>query len=410
MKRMLTRTALALAVGGLSLAATSAARAQFTDGVVRIGVLNDQNGIYADMAGPGSVAAAKIAVEEIGGKIGNTPIEIIVGDHQNKPDIGLNIARKWLDVDGVDMIADIPNSSISLALVQLVKEKNKVAVIATSNSNRLTGDSCTPNHVHWTLDNYSLAKSTATEVLKSGGNSWYFVTVDYAFGHDMEREAGQIVKNAGGTVVGSVRHPLGSSDLSSFLLQAQASGTKVIGFANSGADFTNSMKQSAEFGITQGKQKLAALAVYLTDIKSLGLTSGQGLYLSEPFYWDLNDQTRAFAKKFSEKMNGAMPTSFQAGVYSGVLHYLKAVQALNSDADGRAIVAKMKELPTDDLAFGKGYVRADGRKIHPMYLFKVKSPAESKGPWDLYTKIGETPADQAFKPLEAGGCALVKQN
>ncbi|WP_024279901.1 ABC transporter substrate-binding protein [Xanthobacter sp. 126] len=410
MKRMLTRTALALAVGGLSLAATSAARAQFTDGVVRIGVLNDQNGIYADMAGPGSVAAAKIAVEEIGGKIGNTPIEIIVGDHQNKPDIGLNIARKWLDVDGVDMIADIPNSSISLALVQLVKEKNKVAVIATSNSNRLTGDSCTPNHVHWTLDNYSLAKSTATEVLKSGGNSWYFVTVDYAFGHDMEREAGQIVKNAGGTVVGSVRHPLGSSDLSSFLLQAQASGAKVIGFANSGADFTNSMKQSAEFGITQGKQKLAALAVYLTDIKSLGLTSGQGLYLSEPFYWDLNDQTRAFAKKFSEKTNGAMPTSFQAGVYSGVLHYLKAVQALNSDVDGRAIVAKMKELPTDDLAFGKGYVRADGRKIHPMYLFKVKSPAESKGPWDLYTKIGETPADQAFKPLEAGGCALVKQN
>lgn len=410
MKRMLARAAVALAVGGLSLAATSAARAQFSDGVIRIGVLNDQNGIYADMAGPGSVAAARIAVEQIGGKIGNTPIEIIVGDHQNKPDIGLNIARKWLDVDGVDMIADIPNSSISLALVQLVKEKNKVAVIATSNSNRLTGDSCTPNHVHWTLDNYALAKSTATEVLKSGGSSWYFMTVDYAFGHDMEREAGQIVKNAGGTVVGSVRHPLGSSDLSSFLLQAQASGAKVIGFANSGADFTNSMKQSAEFGITQGKQKLAALAVYLTDIKSLGLTSGQGLYLSEPFYWDLNDQTRAFAKKFSEKMNGAMPTSFQAGVYSGVLHYLKALQALNSDADGRAIVAKMKELPTDDLAFGKGYVRADGRKIHPMYLFKVKSPAESKGPWDLYTKIGETPAEQAFKPLEAGGCALVKQN
>ncbi|MDE1568602.1 ABC transporter substrate-binding protein [Aquabacter sp. P-9] len=409
MKRVSARTWISMAVGSLSLVAASTAQAQFTDGVLRIGVLNDQSGIYADMAGPGSVVAAKMAVEEFGGKIGNTPIEVIVGDHQNKPDVGLNIARKWLDVDGVDMIADIPNSSISLAIVQLVKDKNKVAVIATSNSNRLTGDSCTPNHVHWTLDNYALAKSTATEVLKSGGKSWYFVTVDYAFGHDMEREAGQIVKAAGGKVVGSVRHPLSTSDLSSFLLQAQGSGAQVIGFANSGSDFTNSMKQAAEFGITKGNQKLAALAVYLTDIKSLGLTSGQGLYLSEPFYWDLNDQTRAFAKKFAERHGGAMPTSFQAGVYSGVLHYLKAVAALNSDTDGRAIVAKMKELPTDDPAFGKGSVRIDGRKLHPMYLFKVKTPAESQGPWDLYAKIGETPADQAFKPLDPA-CALVKPN
>ncbi|QRG09321.1 ABC transporter substrate-binding protein [Xanthobacter dioxanivorans] len=400
---------IALAAGCLSLMAGPAS-AEFTGGVLRIGVLNDQSGIYADMAGPGSVVAAKIAVEQFGGKIGNVPIEIVTGDHQNKPDVGLNIARQWLDVGGVDMIADIPNSSIALALSGLVKEKNKVAVITTSNSNRLTGDSCSPNHVHWTLDNYSLAKSTGTEVVKSGGTSWFFITADYAFGHDMEREAGQIVKDAGGTVVGSVRHPLSTSDLSSFLVQAQGSGAKVIGLANAGSDFTNAMKQAAEFGITQSGQRIAGLAVYLTDVRSLGLSSGQGIYLSEPFYWDLNDDTRAFAKAFGERHGGAMPTSFQAGVYSGVLHYLKAVAAVGGDADGRAIVAKMKELPTDDLAFGKGYVRVDGRKIHPMYLFRVKAPGQSKGTWDLYEKKGETPGDQAFKPLNGGGCSLVPQN
>ena len=330
----------ALALGSLALSA-QASHAQFSDNVLRIGVLNDQAGIYADMAGPGSVVAAQIAVDEFGGKIGNVPIEIIRGDHQNKPDIGLNIARKWLDADGVDMIADIPNSSISLAISALVKDKNKVAVITTSNSNRLTADSCTPNHVHWTLDNYSLARSTGSAVVKSGGKNWFFLTADYAFGHDMEREAGDFVKQAGGSVVGAVRHPLSSSDFSSYLLQAQSSKANVIALANSGSDFTNSIKQAAEFGITQSGQSLAGLAVYLTDVKSLGLESGKGIYLSEPFYWDLNDQTRSFAKKFGDRHGGAMPTSFQAGVYSGVLHYLKAVAAVGNDTDGRAIVAKM---------------------------------------------------------------------
>jgi branched-chain amino acid transport system substrate-binding protein len=395
----------ALALGSLALSA-QASHAQFSDNVLRIGVLNDQAGIYADMAGPGSVVAAQIAVDEFGGKIGNVPIEIIRGDHQNKPDIGLNIARKWLDADGVDMIADIPNSSISLAISALVKDKNKVAVITTSNSNRLTADSCTPNHVHWTLDNYSLARSTGSAVVKSGGKNWFFLTADYAFGHDMEREAGDFVKQAGGSVVGAVRHPLSSSDFSSYLLQAQSSKANVIALANSGSDFTNSIKQAAEFGITQSGQSLAGLAVYLTDVKSLGLESGKGIYLSEPFYWDLNDQTRTFAKKFGDRHGGAMPTSFQAGVYSGVLHYLKAVAAVGGDIDGRAIVAKMKELPTEDLAFGKGSVRIDGRKLHPMYLFRVKSPAQSKAPWDLYEKVGETAAAEAFKPLDSA-CNLV---
>jgi branched-chain amino acid transport system substrate-binding protein len=340
------------------------------------------------------------------GKSTNVPIEIVRGDHQNKPDTGLTIARKWLDAEGVDMIADVPNSSIALAVAGLVKEKNKVAVITTSNTNRLTGDSCTGNHVHWTLDNFSLAKSTGSAVLKSGAKTWFFVTADYAFGHDMEREAGEIVKRAGGSVLGSVRHPLNSSDFSSYLLQAQSSKAEVIGFANAGGDFTNSIKQAAEFGIPQGGQRLAGLAVYLTDIKALGLASGNGIYLSEPFYWDLNNDTRAFAKKFGERHGGAMPTSFQAGVYSGVLHYLKAVAAVGGDADGRAIVEKMKELPTEDLAFGKGAVRIDGRKLHPMYLFRVKSPQLSKSPWDLYEKVGETTAAEAFKPLDRA-CTLV---
>ena len=397
-------------LAGCALLAAAPAHAEFTGGVVRIGVLNDQSGIYADMAGPGSVEAARIAVEEFGGKVGGVPVEVVFGDHQNKPDVGLNIARQWLDVGGVDMIADITNSSIALAVASLVKDKNKVAIISSSNSNRLTGDACSPNHIQWTLDNYSLAKSTGTAVVKSGGKTWFFITADYAFGHDMEREAGQIVKAAGGSVLGQVRHPLNTADLSSFLVQAQGSGATVIALANAGSDFTSSVKQAAEFGITQSGKSLAGLAVYLTDVRSLGLQAGQGLYLSEPFYWDLNDNTRAFAKKFAERRGGAMPTAYQAGVYSSVLHYLKAVAAVNGDGDGRAIVAEMKELPTEDLAYGKGYVRIDGRKIHPMYRFRVKAPGQSKGPWDLYEKVTETPGEQAFKPLADGGCSLATQN
>jgi branched-chain amino acid transport system substrate-binding protein len=400
------RSKLVVLAAGFGLFASPGAHAQFTGNVLKIGVLNDQAGIYADMAGPGSVAAAQIAVDEFGGKIGNVPIEIIRGDHQNKPDVGVSVARKWLEADGVDMIVDIPNSAIALAISTLVRDANKVAVITTSNTNRLTGDSCSPNHVHWTLDNYSLAKSTGSAVVQTGGKSWYFITADYAFGHDMENQAGEIVKASGGAVLGAVRHPLNSSDFSSYLLQAQGSKSAVIALANAGSDFTNTIKQASEFNITGSGQKLAGLAVFVTDVKSLGLANGKGLLLSEPFYWDLNEQTRAFAKKFGERHGGAMPTAYQAGVYAGTLHYLKAVAAVGGDGDGRAIVSKMKELPTDDLAFGKGSIRIDGRKMHPMYLFRVKSPEQSKGPWDLYEKVGETPAEQAYKAPDKA-CSLV---
>src|SRR5687767_13824640 len=387
---------------------TAGAQAQYSDGVIRIGVLNDQSGTYSDLAGPGSVVAARMAVEDFGAAKKGLKVEVVVADHQNKPEVGSSIARQWYDVDKVDVIVDVPTSSVVLAVNQIAREKNKVLIVSTGATSDLYGKACTPNSLHWTYDTWSLANGTGTAVVKTGGNSWFFLTADYAFGHALERDTEAVVAKNGGKVVGKVRHPFPSSDMSSFLLQAQTSKAKIIGLANAGADTINAIKQGAEFGIVKGGQQFAGLLVFLTDVHALSLEKAQGLLLTEAFYWDLNAQTRAFSQRFAKLHKGAMPTMSQAGVYSAVLHYLKAVEALKSDADGGKVVAKMKELPTDDVAFGKGNVRQDGRKIHPMYLFEVKSPKESKGDWDFYKLRGTIPAEQAFRPEKEGGCALVK--
>ena len=373
---------------------------------VKIGVLNDQSGLYADLGGQGSVTAAKMAAEEFGNKVAGMPIEIVFADHQNKPDVGSAIATKWIDVDGVDAILDVPNSGVALAIAKIANDKNKVFIDSGAASSDLTGKACTPNTVHWTYDTWALANGTGKAVVKSGGNTWFFLTADYAFGKALERDTRAVVEANGGKVLGSVLHPLNASDFSSFLLQAQASKAKIIGLANAGGDTINSIKAAAEFGIVQGGQKLAGLLVFISDVHSLGLKAAQGLQLTSAFYWDHDDKTRAWSKKFAARNNGRMPTMVQAGVYAGVLHYLKAVQALKSDEDGKAVVAKMKALPTDDPLFGKGTIRADGRKIHPMYLFEVKKPSESKGPWDYYKLIHEIPAAEAFRPLDQGECPL----
>jgi branched-chain amino acid transport system substrate-binding protein len=391
--------ALALAAG--------AAHAQISDGVIRIGVMNDQSGTYADLAGPGSVVAARMAVEDFGAAKKGLKVEILVADHQNKPEAGSSIARQWYDVDKVDVIVDVPTSSVVLAVNQVTREKNKVLIVSTGATVDLTGKACTPNSVHWTYDTWSLANGTGTAVVKGGGNTWFFLTADYAFGHSLEQQTEAVVQKLGGKVVGKVRHPFPTADMSSFLLQAQSSKAKIIGLANAGADTINAIKQGAEFGIVKGGQQFAGLLVFLTDVHSLGLNIAQGLLLTESFYWDLNDRTRGFSKRFAKLHKGAMPTMGQAGVYSGVLHYLKAVEALKSD-EGDKVVAKMKELPTDDPVFGKGRVRQDGRKIHDMYLFEVKKPSESKGAWDYYRLRGTIPAEQAFRPEKDGNCPLVK--
>jgi branched-chain amino acid transport system substrate-binding protein len=390
-----------------SALATSAA-AQMTDKLVKIGVLNDQSGLYSDLSGQGSVLAAKLAVEDFGGKVDGTPIEVIFADHQNKPDVGSNIARQWFDVDKVDVIVDVPTSSVALAINEVTKAKNKVFLVSGAAASDLTGKACSPNTIHWTYDTWSLANGTGKAVVKAGGDTWFFLTADYAFGHALERDVTAVVKANGGRVLGSVRHPLNASDFSSFLLQAQASKAKVIGLANAGGDTINSIKAAAEFGIVKGGQKLAGLLVFINDIHALGLKVSQGLQLTSAFYWDRDDKTRAWSKRFSDRMNGRQPSMVQGGVYSAVLHYLKAVQSLKSDADGKAVVAKMKQMPTDDPIFGKGSVRIDGRKIHPMYLYEVKSPAESKKPWDYYKLVREIPANEAFRPLSEGECPMAK--
>ena len=392
---------------GLALACGSA-HAQITDGIVKIGVMNDQSGTYADLAGPGSVVAARMAVEDFGAAKKGIKVEIVVADHQNKPEVGSSIARQWFDVDKVDVVVDVPTSSVVLAVNQIAREKNKVLMVSTGATSDLYGKACTPNSLHWTYDTWSLANGTGTAVVKTGGNTWFFLTADYAFGHALERDTEAVVLKTGGKVLGKVRHPFPSADMSSFLLQAQTSKAKIIGLANAGADTINAIKQGAEFGIVKGGQQFAGLLVFLTDVHSLGLPIAQGLLLTESFYWDLNDQTRGFSKRFAKLHKGAMPTMGQAGVYSAVLHYLKAVEALKSDGPGDKVVAKMKELPTEDPVFGKGRVRVDGRKIHDMYLFEVKKPAESKGPWDYYTLRATIPAEQAFRPEKDGGCPLVK--
>ncbi|APF39411.1 ABC transporter substrate-binding protein [Chelatococcus daeguensis] len=395
--RMLLATALvALFAGG--------AEAQVS---VKLGVLNDRSGTYADLSGEGSVIAARMAVEDFKAKDKGINVEIVSADHQNKPDIGSNIARQWYDQDGVDVILDVPTSSVALAINQITREKNKIFINSGAAASDLTGKQCSPNTVHWTYDTWALANGTGSAMVKAGGDTWFFLTADYAFGHALERDTIAVVEKSGGKVLGTVRHPFPGSDFSSFLLQAQSSGAKVIGLANAGGDTINSIKQAAEFGITQAGQNLAGLLVFITDVNALGLQTAQGLVLTESFYWDLNDETRAFAKRFAEKSGGKMPTMVQAGVYAGTLHYLKAVEALK-DKDSAKVMAKMKEMPTDDPLFGKGQVRADGRKIHDMYLFEVKKPEESKGPWDYYKLVATIPAAEAFRPLDQGECPLVK--
>ena len=403
------RQTLCALIAGLGAALGGAAHAQISGGMVKIGVLNDMAGPYADLAGPGSVVAARMAVEDyLKATKSKLKIEIVTADHQNKPDVGSSIARKWYDSDGVDMILDVPTSSVALAVNEVTKEKNKVMVNSTGGTADLTGKACTPNTVHWTYDTWMLAHGTGSAVVKQGGDTRFFLTADYAFGHALERDTSDVVKASGGKVLGSVKVPLGTSDFSSFLLQAQSSKAKIIGLANAGSDTINSIKQAAEFGIVKGGQKMAGLLVFLSDIHGLGLQTAQGLQVTTTFYWDLNDATRAWSKRFAAAHNGRMPTMVQAGVYAGLQHYLKAVDALQADSDGAKVVAKMKELPTDDPLFGKGSIRVDGRKIHPAYLVEVKKPGESKYAYDYYKVLQTIPADKAFRPLNEGNCPLVR--
>jgi branched-chain amino acid transport system substrate-binding protein len=397
-----------LLVLAAALIGVPAAHAQLSDGIVKIGILNDQSSLYADLSGQGSVVAARMAVEDFGADKKGIKVELVSADHQNKPDVGSQIARQWFDTDKVDVIVDVPNSGVALAVNQIAREKGKALLVSGAATADLTGKACSPNTIHWTYDTWALANGTGNAIVKTGGDTWFFLTADYAFGHALERDTEAVVLKAGGKVVGKVRHPLNTQDFSSFLLQAQASKAKIIGLANAGGDTTNAIKQGAEFGIVKGGQNFAGLLVFVTDVHALGLPAAQGLILTETFYWDQNDRTRAFAKRFAERDRGIHPTMIHAGVYSAVTHYLKAVEALKND-DGTKVIAKMKELPTDDPLFGKGTVRADGRKIHPAYLFEVKKPAESKGPWDYYKLRSTIPAEQAFRPIDQGGCELVKK-
>jgi len=386
---------------------STAAQAQYTDGVVKIGVLSDMSSLYSDLTGMGSVASANLAVQDFNPAAHGMKVEIVSADHQNKPDIGSNIARQWLDVDGVDVILDVPTSSVALAVSDVVRDKNKVFLVSGGGSSDLTGSKCSPNTIHWTYDTWMLAHGTAGQVVKSGGDTWFFLTADYAFGQALERDAISAVLANGGKAIGGVRHPLNTQDFSSFLLQAQQSKAKIIGLANAGGDTVNAIKQGSEFGITAGGQRFAGLLVTIVDVNTLGLKAAQGLVLTEAWYWDMSDANREWTKRWQVMRPGKFPTMSQAGTYPAVLHYLKAVAALKSDADGRAVVAKMKEMPTDDPLFGKGYIRADGRKIHPAYLFEVKKPEESKYPGDNYKLLATIPADEAFRPMKDGQCPMV---
>ena len=379
------------------------------NGTLRIGVLNDMSSVYADFEGPGSVLAAQLALEDFA-KQSKRKVEVISADHQNKPDVGAGIARRWFDVEGVDMIIDLPNSAVALAVSDIAREKNKVAIGSGAGTALLTGAKCSPNFVHWTYDTWANGHALARGVLATGGKSWFFITADYAFGYDLEKQASDEVSASGGKILGGVRHPLGVNDLSSFILQAQASNADVVALANAGGDTVNTIKQAAEFKIAP-KQKIVSLIFDLQSVPAIGLQAAQGLTALNAWYWDMNDQSRAWSKRYQERHpKKMMPNHMQAGVYAGVLHYLKAVEKVGSPADGRAVVAAMKAMPTDDPLFGKGTIREDGRKIHPMYLLQVKTPAESKSEWDVFKIAGTIPADKAFRPLAEGGCPLVSKN
>jgi branched-chain amino acid transport system substrate-binding protein len=407
---MKTRTVASMLLAiALGLSAVTCASAQ--DKTIKIGVLTDNSGLYSDLGGVGSSLAAQMAIEDSGLAAKGWKIDLVSADHQNKPDVATNIARQWIDVEKVDIFMDVLNSGVALAVNNVVKEKNSIMINTGAATSDLTNAQCSPNTIHWVYDTYMLANSTGQALVKAGGDTWFFLTADYAFGAALERDTTAVVVKSGGKVVGSVKHPLNTADFSSFLLQAQASKAKIIGMANAGGDTTNTIKQAAEFGIVAGGQKLAGLLLFITDVHALGLKVAEGLNFTETFYWDMNDGTRAFSARFAERMKSkARPSMVQAGVYSGLVHYFKALEAMGGNPhDGAKVVAKMKEMPTDDPLFGKGSVRADGRKIHPAYLFEVKKPAESKGPWDYYKLVGTTPADQAFRPLSESACPLVKK-
>jgi branched-chain amino acid transport system substrate-binding protein len=400
----LKRTLIAAAIAGM-VSTAGTALAQVSDGVIKIGVMNDMSGLYSDIAGPGSVVAAKMAIEDFGAAKKGMKVEVVSADHQNKPDIGSAIANQWYDVDKVDAIFDVPTSSIALAINEITRKKGKAFLVSGAATSDLTGKACSPNTIHWTYDTWMLANGTGSAIVKTGGDTWFFITADYAFGLALERDTEAVVVKNGGKVLGRVRHPFPGQDFSSFLLQAQASKAKIIGLANAGGDTINSIKQAAEFGIVKAGQNLAGLLVFITDVHGLGLQTAQGLIFTESFYWDLNPQTRAWSKRFAAANGGKYPSMVQAGVYSSVLHYLKAVEAAKTD-DGTKVIAQMKAMPTDDPLFGKGSIRKDGRKIHPAYLVEVKKPSESKGPYDYYKIRATIPADQAFRPEKDGGCNL----
>jgi branched-chain amino acid transport system substrate-binding protein len=390
-----------------ALLAASGAAAQISDDVVKIGVLTDQSGNFSGLSGRGSVLAAEMAAEDYGGKVAGKPIVVINADHQNKPDIAAQVARRWVDVEGVDAISDLANSAVALAVNEVTREKNRALLASAAGTADLTGKACSPSTAHWTWDTYAFASGTAKALLKEGGDSWFFVTADFAFGQAMQRDATRFIEAGGGKVLGGVRAPLQTPDFSSFLIQAQSSGAKIVALANGGSDTINSVKQATEFGLTQRGQRLAALAIYITDVHSIGLAGAQGLLLTTAYYWDRTEASRAWSKRFFDR-HGAMPTQAQAGVYSSIMHYLKAIEATKTD-DARIVVDRMKATPVNDFFAENATLRADGRMVHDMYLAEVKKPSESKYPWDYYKIIRALPGDEVFRPLAEGDCPLVKR-
>jgi branched-chain amino acid transport system substrate-binding protein len=399
--------AAALALMLAPICVPTEAPAQVSDDVVKVGVLNDLSGPYADFAGPGSVIAARMAAEDHGGRVLGKPIEVIGGDHQNKPDVGASLARRWVDIDRVDMIIDMPNSAVALAVQQVGRERNRIIINTSAASTEITGRQCSPVGFHWVLDSYALTSGITRAVMSQGGKSWYYLTVDYEGGYAQERGSEAVVNAEGGRVAGRARHPLNTPDFSSFLLQAQASRAQVVALANAGTDTVNAIKQAGEFGLTRQGQRLVGFFVNITDVKALGLQTAQGVVSVDAWYWDQDEETRAFARRFAERHRGAMPTQYQAGVYSAVRHWLKAIEAAGTD-EAMAVAAKMRELPVNDVFAKGGRVRADGRHVHDVHLVEVKKPQESKGPWDLYRVVATIPGDQAFRPLNEGNCPLVR--
>ncbi len=388
--------------------AAGPAAAQFSDNKIKLGVLTDMSSLYADINGPGAALATQMAIEDFGGNVNGVPVEMVSADTQNKPDIGISVGGKWVDVEGVDVILGASSSAVTLAVQKMVGEKDSVLLVSDAASSTITGSNCNANTIHWVYDTAALANGTGSAVVKAGGDTWFFLTADYAFGYALQKDVTEVVEASGGKVLGAVRHPLNTPDFSSFVLQAQASGAKVVGLANAGGDTVNAIKSASEFGLTQAGQKLAGLLVFVTDIHSLGLETAQGLQLTSAYYWDRTDEGRAWAKRFSDRFDGKKPTSVQAGFYSSTMHYLKTLQEIGTDGPGTKVVAEMKKRKTDDPLFGKGYIRQDGRKIHDMYLMEVKKPSESKGPWDYLKLIRTIPGEEAFRPMEKGGCKLVK--